>query len=468
MKNAEAYLQESTWTMLACGPRRLALPSSAVVRSIVAPRPHSVPFAPKHIAGAAQVDGMILPCLSLGVLLGDHQSGQAQEALIVSHEDRQIIVLIDQALRQIDLGQTDRENLSVLEQHAETDGEEQAVLAELPHKDGSLFLLNPAALCRFSARQRQKGERPGLIAEVSTTAGNETTESGNLFLSVLIGGNRFAIPVGLCRELLALESVSSIPGAPPGILGLTQIREVSHLVVDTAGCLGIKETTNQQGVVVEQDSTVMVLAIDDVDSVRAVGSHHIRPVGTGKSLTESVLEEPGQPLCAVLSIAALRDCLPDIERYLPEQRSTAEDEALKTVSFLLLLWGEERFAIPLASIERLIPIQKVKRTEAEHLDGIISVEGEVLPVLAARYFYGIDDNGDEREGFVIVHHRSDRYAIALAASEGIIHVPENQIDRSQSSESRFSATIRHDQSLISVMAMNEFSNVASDLGDDAS
>lgn len=64
----------------------------------------------------------------------------------------------------------------------------------------------------------------------------------------------------------------------------------------------------------------------------------------------------------------------------------------RSVSLLLFFLDENRYAIPLASVDRVYPVVEITQCEAEHNTeflGFVNVHGELIPVVNARARFGL-------------------------------------------------------------------------------
>ncbi len=87
------------------------------------------------------------------------------------------------------------------------------------------------------------------------------------------GGSRHALPIDAVREILVPGPLTPAPGAPPGVLGLTQVRGHALPVVDLAARLGFAAadaTRDRRLVVVSAGEETAALLVDSVDEVATV------------------------------------------------------------------------------------------------------------------------------------------------------------------------------------------------------
>jgi purine-binding chemotaxis protein CheW len=83
-----------------------------------------------------------------------------------------------------------------------------------------------------------------------------------------VGGELYALPVENVVEVAELGAVSEVPGAPPAVLGVRNLRGRILPVVDFAALLGVPRTDVAPRVVIaEDDGRRACLAIDEVTQV---------------------------------------------------------------------------------------------------------------------------------------------------------------------------------------------------------
>lgn len=113
-----------------------------------------------------------------------------------------------------------------------------------------------------------------MSANLTTVSESET---GNLnsgkskdFLTIMIGGQLFGIPVLQVQDVLGQQTVTRIPLAPPQVAGSLNLRGRIVTAVNVLKCLGLDtSTTNKRtmSVVVEHDGELYSLIIDSVGDV---------------------------------------------------------------------------------------------------------------------------------------------------------------------------------------------------------
>jgi len=83
-----------------------------------------------------------------------------------------------------------------------------------------------------------------------------------------VGDESFALPVGQVLEVAVLGSLAPVPGAPPSVLGVRNLRGQVLPVIDLAGLLGTARPHGAQKLVITEEAGRRAgLAIDEVTDV---------------------------------------------------------------------------------------------------------------------------------------------------------------------------------------------------------
>lgn len=104
------------------------------------------------------------------------------------------------------------------------------------------------------------------------------------YLSFFVADEEYAIGILKVKEILQFETITKVPGAPPSIRGVTNVRGSVVPVVDLAIRFSLPETavTNRACIVivevdVDGERTVMGVMADSVSQVIALGPDDIQP-----------------------------------------------------------------------------------------------------------------------------------------------------------------------------------------------
>ncbi len=101
----------------------------------------------------------------------------------------------------------------------------------------------------------------------NTLAQNERTED---YLTIIIAGQLFGIPVLQVQDVLREQSVTKIPLAPPQIVGSLNLRGRIVTAINVRKCLDLErknDNNKSMSVVIEHNHDLFSLIIDEVGDV---------------------------------------------------------------------------------------------------------------------------------------------------------------------------------------------------------
>lgn len=110
------------------------------------------------------------------------------------------------------------------------------------------------------------------IAESGFDSRTETGTKKNLedFVTFIIKGQMFGIPVLHVQDILTTDKIASIPLAPPEVKGSINLRGRIVTVIDVRVRLGLEKRDDSErgmGVTVEHQNELYTLLVDDVGDV---------------------------------------------------------------------------------------------------------------------------------------------------------------------------------------------------------
>ncbi len=100
---------------------------------------------------------------------------------------------------------------------------------------------------------------------------------------VSLAGELFAIDLHHVREVFEIESVTRVPGMPPALVGVANLRGVVLPLVDLRVVLGFstKGPTPRTGVVVQHGTQQIAILVDRVPEIQTVQKGQFLPVPKG-------------------------------------------------------------------------------------------------------------------------------------------------------------------------------------------
>lgn len=151
---------------------------------------------------------------------------------------------------------------------------------------------------------------------------NEKREQERHIVVFRLNGTLFALDIQSVQEIIKQSDIVSVPGAPPFILGIVNLRGRTMAVVDTKQLLGIGETpTDKVLVMVAQIGEHLVgFTVDEVEQVTRITTDMIEPV------SDLVPLEEARRLEGVLKLNDKLVLLLDAKRLLDEETIAASLE----------------------------------------------------------------------------------------------------------------------------------------------
>ncbi len=135
------------------------------------------------------------------------------------------------------------------------------------------------------------------------------------FITLGVGPEVFAIPIAHVQEILDLRPIARLPQAPPGLLGVTDLRGQSVAVVDLRALLGEPPAETGEGtriLVLELDvggrALRLGLLVDSVFEVTALDDQAEPPPEIGRPWASSCIRGVGRragSFVIVLDVARL-------------------------------------------------------------------------------------------------------------------------------------------------------------------
>lgn len=118
----------------------------------------------------------------------------------------------------------------------------------------------------------------------------------------------------------------------------------------------------------------------------------------------------------------------------PGAKSSAEDSKqshgalLQLVSFHV---GEEEFGLDILSVQEIIRVQQLTRVpnSPDFVDGVINLRGKVIPVIALRKRFGLQDLAhDKQTRIVVVEIRGTVLGFIVDSVSEVLRIPADTVE----------------------------------------
>lgn len=107
--------------------------------------------------------------------------------------------------------------------------------------------------------------------------------AGPRYLVARVGGQWVAWELSVVREIIPARAVTRLPGAPPWVLGLLNLRGAVVTVMDLAVRLGLPGAEAQSVIVLELDERLLGVRVDAVESVALAEDARVEPVEAARA-----------------------------------------------------------------------------------------------------------------------------------------------------------------------------------------
>jgi len=388
------------WTGFELDGNVFALPNHCVERVLSATRVTPLPFAPPAVEGVASISGDVLPVLALRLLLSPERSRRTSTApdfVVILVEGRRFALRVDRVL-------FISEALRDAEPEPETDPPSPvAALADwrgLPVTCLASEHLGIASLVPFLP---PRGE-PGPVVDHRIDTDAVATTVGETMLAVSAGGIAHGLRTVSVVEILENPAITPLPLAPAEIIGVAVVRGAALLTFSLARLLQREPDEAPTGfVVVRTTGGRCVLAVEGIGGLRRLST---QPLDLAALVG---------PKWLAVTMAAATPAPPRA----PITRSR----------FLCVSLGARACALPLASVERVLPPRPPIRLPAgapAGIDSAIEFAGRVIP-LTEGWRWLSEPEGGPVAAHIVVHHEGERRALAVNAVQRMVTIPQHDI-----------------------------------------
>ncbi|KLK90493.1 hypothetical protein AA309_25450 [Microvirga vignae] len=245
------------------------------------------------------------------------------------------------------------------------------------------------------------------------------------FLTVEVGGERFALPAADVAEVIRRPAITRVPLGPSSLLGVANLRGAVIPVVSLHSLLGQKGTppANARVVVIDRGAPVG-LAIDRVASLGSAAGE-----APGDSAQARLID-----LDALLAkdfgsfTRRTQGRQVSAPRVLQEQAADRD-----TVALVWFAVAGQDFALPLTSVHEVVALPDhvavVPQADAVML-GVLSLRGQLLPLVSLRGLLGLRtaSHGGGTARVVVARIGEGLVGLAIDGMKEILRISSDMID----------------------------------------
>ena len=401
------------WVVFTLAGARFAIPIDAVELIASPPALCRIPHAAPALLGAGNLGGQILPILDPAPLLDgewpERRYNGRGEVLRLSAGGGRVGMWVDRVEALIG-GEAEPPTAPTLD---------AICVGDIADGEGRVTLLDPAALAAAALAPPALGiGTQGALGDVAEmilpSAARTVAES---YFLVEVAGERFRLPQDGVVEL-----VKSVPWTrvPRGLLGIGVLRGAAHPVLSLAALLDLPEPAEPgRFAVVAIDQQRIFLAID-----RVLGLEPDERDGAAAPIDLDAVM-PDELRHIVLSFPRPEE---SVAPGPSEQRSG-------TVQHLAFSLGGQDFAVPIASVERVLgpqplialPARQNSVDDDTEIAAAIELRGQIVPVAALHARLGLLPGGTQPGAFAILRGAAGLYAIAADRVDRLVGLRPDEI-----------------------------------------
>lgn len=248
-------------------------------------------------------------------------------------------------------------------------------------------------------------------------------------ITFLLDDKTFAVTIEEVQEITAQYEIITVPGAPPFIEGVVNLRGNILPVLDLGKKIGFKqEVAYKNLLIVKVQDNILAIKVSAIVGVLNTKESHIEEIPAllstqinkkylkgiiKKKTKEGNQQKDTEILIFVLSLSqilaldeqiVLKKSVALAPIKVEEKEETTNENTMRLATFYLL---QQCFGLPISLVQEIIDIDVAKVTPLPYLPpcflGVINLRGNILWVIDIREFLGLTTQNDNRNiGQVIV------------------------------------------------------------------
>jgi purine-binding chemotaxis protein CheW len=413
----------------------LALPASDVSEVIRPPGLTHVPLAPPSLRGIANLRGTVLPVVCLRSLLG---SGVGASTLTSR------VIVVDRAAP---IG-LEVDEVTVLTDYVVEDDREGTVAALGGGPAPARVLDLDNLLARTFEDFGRRASSPPVDRSMPKEDRSRARDDVSL-VSFEVAGQDYALPLERVSEIVALPAeIAVVPRSEDAMLGVTTVRGELLPLVSLRALLGMRIDGrsdrarakvlvariggNAIGLVADAMKEILRVLADDIDPLPAVLA---RSTGEAEIMGICRLED-GHRLVSILSTdRLLRDATRDGYLTGTDQKETgmvaSETQAEASEQFVVFQLGGEEYGLPIAAVDQIVRLPDTLTrlpSSPDFVDGIMSLRGQVIPVIDQRKRFEFERSArTRRERVIVVTVDRTQAGFVVDGVTEVLKVPVSQL-----------------------------------------
>lgn len=442
------------------GGAHFALATEDVQEIVTCDAATPLPWAPAWVLGLAHVGGRVLPLLDPARLLG-LPAGRHHDAVVVSTPASACVLRVDEVLaRVVVAGEALR--------HVESGN--GMIVGEFEHAGVPVLVMDTSVLGTLLAVDEMPAGEAGLLGEAEHRDAEDDSAGSRASLVFRIGGALYAMPLTDIGEVIPVGGLTTIPGAPATVAGITLLRGLPLLVIDACRLLDVPGTGGSAALVLESGPLRIALQVDEIVAVEAFRDDALHALDDEQGDVIAVVHASAGRIVSLLACERLLNAARRQvwQPLAPVTGTQAPLRRRESTAWLETRIGNERFGIALDEVQRILPWCAPEAIDSEGgiAVGAIQVEGRIVPVLDPRLLGTSPGNsmGDDASAgaWVLVGSEDDAWALAVGEARRFVQIAREDIETlAGSNDGRCVRAIAHtDAALLSLVSFRQLCTTA--------
>lgn len=412
-----------------------AIPSIYVSEICPSIKPTKLPFVPHYIAGLVNVKGTVIPLLSLSDYIGTTSvvPGNLSEDVSPSGHlslDRQVFVIVFSGNSYFALAV-------------------DFAIDEVSSIDDSTILLDINQFHNIIHAFDDAHDGEGLLGKIGQ---QEQHDEEIALLAFQTLSERFCFSLTEIVEVIEVDTIVPIPGAPDCVEGLATIRDEAVLVLSFPALLG-RVLEAEKGalkllVLIEREQSIYAIDISTPVNIAKFFKKSLKKSHNELSQFTSILiDEQEQATIFIQSTELISDELHKKIKTLAPNNSSKASELIHYRRLLHITINSLAYAIPIDYVRMVSTnIKTIKlNDDTKNVSGIIEIEGRIISVLDASRYLGFVDLEKSNIQYVVIGDADDEWAVPVTRINQIIDIPETDIENISSNDLKHLSGIAHYQ-----------------------
>jgi len=408
-----------------------------------------LPFVNEVVAGLVNIDGDVVPQLDLIALLGD-ASEESYQQIIVKSNGLMAALKVSNILDRVSVDE-------VVEEGGLSDA--QYISTELKVGDKRVLLIQLEKLLTVIKPKQLVSKEVKVLANAKEF-GQSHYEEQIGHLCFLVGEETIALPLLDICEVIEIDRLTKVPGAPSLVKGLANLRGQPLLVLSSRDFFGISHdevSELMQLVVLDFEGSQIAISVDSIVGVSSFYESEIIRESSSYAFVDAYIVDQNEGIVLIANKNKLfnTDEIDQIRPYIPQVLQAKATKVVEYKKLLRVSLGEEFYAIPIENVRRICDLNDFTSVvnSQKGIIGSIDVDGKILPVVNIQDKLNI--LGEHQfEKMIVVDVNCVSWAVCISDAHNLINVDVSKIDASEHQKEIISGITNYQGELISLVDFN--------------